>query len=488
MALYAPDVREVVERVFARQDVLDACVRRDLGVVVDVLGKHGVTQGQIAGLTGLTQGRLSEYKKRKHAPKASSTFEKFADGLAIPSAARQALGLAPDHPSASVGAQPSAALPPDVGLVYPDGIAEAAANVARLWRADLTDTRLPQARLEPGAWNDASLRWLIGRVGRADNQAGGGARIGVADVDRFRATAELFRQLDDRFGGGHARQALIQYLSTDADRMLNGRYSENVGRELFSATAEATLLAAWMSYDSAPGSSLAQRYFIQALALAQAGNDKLLGATILDAMSHQATYTGKFREAANLARAAMTGTRGIATPTLNAHFHAMEARALARLGDAKGCDAALAEAVCEFERRTPENDPDWIQYFNESELSAEFGHCLRDLGRAKDAVQYANRGLPDVNETAFARSDFFVTMVLADAHLAAGELDLACNVALRGLISGELIRSARGIGYVRDFRRRLMTVGDGGGTADFQEQAMSSRLWRIASQVAKDGA
>jgi hypothetical protein len=90
-----------------------------------------------------------------------------------------------------------------------------------------------------------------------------------------------------------------------------------------------------MSYDSTPRSALAQRYFIQALALAQAGGDQLLGASILDAMSHQATYTGRFAEAANLARAARTGTTGIATATLTAHFHTMEARALARLGDAK---------------------------------------------------------------------------------------------------------------------------------------------------------
>jgi hypothetical protein len=131
------------------------------------------------------------------------------------------------------------------------------------------------------------------------------------------------------------RQALIQYLRTDADRMLSGRYSEVVGRELFSAVGEATLLAAWMSYDSAPASALAQGYFVQALALAQAGNDRLLGASILDAMSHQATFTGRFTEAASLARAARSGTRGVATPTLTAHFHAMEARALARLGDAK---------------------------------------------------------------------------------------------------------------------------------------------------------
>ena len=54
-----------------------------------------------------------------------------------------------------------------------------------------------------------------------------------------------------------------------------------------------------MSYDSAPRSAVAQRYFIQALALAQAGGDRLLGASILDAMSHQATHTGRFGEAAS---------------------------------------------------------------------------------------------------------------------------------------------------------------------------------------------
>jgi hypothetical protein len=83
----------------------------------------------------------------------------------------------------------------------------------------------------------------------------------MADVDRFRATAELFRQLDDRFGVGHARQPLIEYLSTDGDRLLHGHYTKAVGRALFSATAEATLLAAWMAYDSVPGSSLCLAVF-----------------------------------------------------------------------------------------------------------------------------------------------------------------------------------------------------------------------------------
>jgi hypothetical protein len=310
----------------------------------------------------------------------------------------------------------------------------------------------------------------------------------MPDVARFRATMEMFVQLDDRFGGGHARQALIQYLSTDGERLLCGRYTDAVGRALFSAAAEATLLGAWMSYDSAPRSGLAQRYFVQALGLAQAGDDRLLGASVLDAMSHQATYLGRFGEAANLARAARTGTRGLATATLTSHFHTMEARALARLGDAKASDHALAQAVREFERRKPEDDPHWMRYFNESELSAEFGHCFRDLGRPRDATKHASRSLEAIGDTTFVRSDFFAAIVLADAHLGAGEEEQACSVALKALSAGEQIRSARCVNYLREFQKHLSTIGRSPLIAQFHEQAASSRLWRIVARPNKSAA
>jgi tetratricopeptide (TPR) repeat protein len=487
MALDVIDVRGIVERVCSRPEVLEACRKRDLGIVIEVLGTHGLTQGRMSSLTGIPQGRLSEYKHHKHIPQATSIFEDFANGLGMPPAARQALGLAPGRPAqADISTRTLDSQTPDVGLSYPDTPADAAENVSRLWRADLDNAPLLQARLDPGAWSDASLRWLVDPGHRPDSQRVHGVRIGLADVERFRTTVEMFQQLDDRFGGGHARQALVQYLSTDGDRLLRGRYTESIGRALFSATAEATLLAAWMSYDSAPTSSLAQRYFIQALALAQAGDDRLLGASVLDAMSHQATYTGRFADAANLARAAQAGTRGLATATLVSHFHTMEARALARLGDAKGCDRALAEAIREFERRRPENDPEWMQYFDESELSNELGHCSRDLGRSADAVEHARRMLAATDDTTFMRSDFFAMMVLADAHLAAGDAGQACAVALQALTAGEQIRSGRCIGYLREFRQRLTALGISRSADDFEEQAIRSRLWRIAAQPDKD--
>src|SRR5947199_6377514 len=99
MAVDIPGAREVVERVFARPDVLKACRRRDLTLPLTVLCANGVTQAQIATLTGIPQGRISEYKTRKRVPAATATFEAFADGLGLPPAARVALGLAAEGTS-----------------------------------------------------------------------------------------------------------------------------------------------------------------------------------------------------------------------------------------------------------------------------------------------------------------------------------------------------------------------------------------------------
>ena len=76
-----------------------------------------------------------------------------------------------------------------------------------------------------------------------------------------------------------------------------------------------------------------------------------------------------------------------------------------------------------------------------------------------------------------------LSTVLADAHLAAGQLEQACSVALKALTAGEQIRSARCVNYLREFRQRLTNVGECAAVTEFRAQADDSRLWRIASRV-----
>ncbi|MET7696888.1 helix-turn-helix transcriptional regulator [Streptomyces sp. NPDC005485] len=361
---------------------------------------------------------------------------------------------------------------------YPASPDAAIQAVGKLWRADLNRYE-PLFDAEPSepAWSEASLRWLVAPEPAIPRPRTEGMHVGLGDVAAIKTTADMFARLDDQFGGDHARHAVIQYLSNDVLPMLRGKFTEQVGRALFSTAAEATLLAGWMSYDSCHH-GLAQRYFLQALRLAQDANDRRLAGSILSAMSHQATFLGQFTHGATLARAALMGISPVATPTLRAQFHAMEARALARTGDVTGCEAALNAATRSLDGRNSDDEPEWISYFDEAELAAEAAHCFRDVNSARQAVAHAENAMSGSH----VRSDFFATMVLADAHLRAGETEEACRVALDALDFGEQLKSARCVSYLAEFRKDLAAAGDTAISRDFMEQAQEHRLW-VATEM-----
>ncbi len=365
-----------------------------------------------------------------------------------------------------------------LGLVYDDDLGATVNTLGRPWKADLDEVpELAGAVVNGTAWIDATLSWLVqSEPGELPTHLDPG-KVGAVDVAAVRATVDAFAQLDNRFGGGHARRALIPYLRSDLARLLRGQYTEQTGRDLFSVAAEATLLAAWTSYD-AGRHAVAQRYFVQALRLAQAADNVLLAGSIMDAMSHQATFLGRHREAVNLARAARTGTKTRTTATLTAHFHAMEARALAAGRDSAGAQKALGEAVRVFEQRRPSEDPEWIGYFDDAELNAEFSHCYGDLGQPADAIRYAEQSLAFAGTS--PRSDFFVTMVLASGHLAR-DVDKACGAARQALDLGIQLKSARCVGYLRRFRETLAPYADTEAVRELDEYGRDHPLWIASS-------
>ncbi|MFC7470080.1 hypothetical protein ACFQVA_24680 [Actinomadura keratinilytica] len=141
---------------------------------------------------------------------------------------------------------------------------------------------------------------------------------------------------------------------------------------------------------------LAQRYYIQALRLAQAAGDRGYGGYVLAAsMSHLAAQLGNPREIAQLARAAQEGAKGRATPRAEALFHAAEARGHALLGDGSAADAAMGRAADSMEQAGTESadDPVWISHFDHAYLADELAHCHRDLGRPAQAARYAEQAL-----------------------------------------------------------------------------------------------
>ncbi|MFG2593329.1 regulator [Streptomyces sp. NPDC048438] len=300
---------------------------------------------------------------------------------------------------------------------------------------------------------------LLGVPRQRQTDRGAGQRVGSGDVAALRSVGELFRTLDNAYGGGHARQALVRYLEHEAEPMLRGSYGETLGRRLFSAVADLTRLAGWTSYDIA-AHGLAQRYFVQALRLAQAAGDRAYGAYVLITMSRQAVYLGHGREAIQLARVAQQGIGSSAPPVVLALLHAVEARGHGVLGETRPCVAALVRAERALGISRPGDDvPHWARYFDEAQLADEFGHCHRDLQQYRVSAQHAERSL-QLRAPAYARSRLFCRVVLASARLGLGELDQACLLGAEAAQQAAEMRSVRATEYVRDFERRLEPYRD----------------------------
>ncbi|WP_418957649.1 transcriptional regulator [Streptomyces tritici] len=343
-----------------------------------------------------------------------------------------------------------------VGLQFSPTVTGAIEQVCELWRSDVGRRDfLSGSAVAASALVEPSRDWLISG---ADAQVArsAGSRVGASDVAAVREMTQALVDLDHRFGSGHVRPVVVHYLNSVVAGMLAGAYQESVGRELFAAVARLTELAGYMAVDTGqPG--LAQRYYIQALRLAQAAGDRGYGGYVLAAsMSHLAAQLGNPREIAQLARAAQEGARGHVTPRAEAMFLAAEARGHALLGDARTFDAVAGRAVRALEQADPESgdDPAWIAHFDHAYLADELAHGHRDLGRPEEAARAAEEALSGLPETR-ARRRAIGLVLLASAQVQRREVEQACHTGTRALELLGALRSSRGAEYLEDLQQRL---------------------------------
>ncbi|MCX4550189.1 transcriptional regulator [Streptomyces sp. NBC_01387] len=350
-----------------------------------------------------------------------------------------------------------------VGLHFAPTVIGAIEQVCELWRSDVGRRDfLSGSTVAASALVEPSRDWLITgadpQVARA-----AGARVGRSDVEAVRATTAALTELDHRFGSGHVRPIVVHYLNSVVSGLLAGSYRDGVGRELFGAVARLTELAGYMAVDTGqPG--LAQRYYIQALRLAQAAGDRGYGGYVLAAsMSHLAAQLGNPREIAQLARAAQEGARGRVTSRVESMFYAAEARGHALMGDARTTQAVAAQALAAMDRaesgKESGDDPEWITHFDPAYLADELAHCHRDLGQGAAGVRRAEEALAGLPVTKTRRRAIGLVL-LATAHVQEREVEEACRTGTRAVELLSTVRSHRGADYLDDLRERLEPFGE----------------------------
>jgi hypothetical protein len=339
---------------------------------------------------------------------------------------------------------------------YPPTSAQAVELLSELAAADLADSpSLIKSLWVPDAAPGIITEYLFGEPWRADFGSLAGYS-GTNIAERIRATVQYLMDLDFQFGGGHTRKMLLFYWKTEIAPALREQHPDLIRREVFSAAANAAEMLGWSAYDSGRHGA-GQRYFTQGLRLAREADDQVIGSRILSSMSHQANYLGRFSEAIQFARSAQASGAGKVTQTVNAMFLAMEARALASIGDGRACAEILHRAELEFDRGKLGEDPAWIKYFDGLELAGEAAHCFRDLGKHRETLQFVTQALDPVLTPPRTRA--FIGLVSAAGSLAAGDVDQAVATASEAIGHAGALKSSRYLRYVEDFHNSLVSFG-----------------------------
>ncbi|MFC5833180.1 helix-turn-helix domain-containing protein [Nonomuraea insulae] len=389
-----------------------------------------------------------------------------SESLSAPGNVRQAVPGRDGSPGGSASARG--------GLDFLTSRSDTLTAAQTLWVNDLDQADWLHADAVPATVLLAPMgRWLVALPPSPAGQTNRTRHVTAGDVEAVRATVRRFENLDHRYGGGHARKAAVLFLQGEAASLLHGSYTDRVGQDLFAVAAQLTYKTGAMAYDLTLHAT-ARRYFLQALNLAHAAGDRPLGGKVLALASHQANFLGEYREAVDLARAAKYGAASWATPSVHAMYCAMEARALASLGDRRNCYAALKEAEQAFSRRCQGEDPDWIAYFDEAEFHDELGHCFAALRDTREALVHTGLALSESNAT-YRRSRTFCRLIRAGAHVSSpkpGRRDVkqACATAAEALTMVGELKSQRVQTYADRFNAQLAPYARLPIVADFREQ------------------
>jgi tetratricopeptide (TPR) repeat protein len=377
-------------------------------------------------------------------------------GWPVPRLLAQAIGerlgrpLEPAEIGMADGETPDAA----VGLDFPRDPADAVRVATSFWSSVDRRDFLTGTGFAVSAFTTPVTRWLVAPADTTAARRGHG-RVGAADLTELREAAEDARRWDSKYGGGSWKASSVTAcLRERAVPLLNSSFSDDVGRRLFSVTAELSRLAGWTAFDVGQHDA-AQRHFIQALRLARAGGDVELGCYVLTTMAMQTLLRGFPGEAIDMAQGAFQRARAHAAPRVLAFTKLIEARAHARDDNPKAASAALASSENLLDHaRDSSGEPAWIDFYHHARLSADATEIFRDLRNPKAALSW-NARAATMPTGVFTRSVGMRLAIVGTAHLQAADLDQGLALGNQAVDILARVQSSRALDYVREFTAAL---------------------------------
>lgn len=412
----------IKSEVWETTEMRDALANRNISEVYRQLRKHGVSQRQIAAMTGQSQSEVSEILKGRQVM-AYDVLSRISDGLGIP---RGYMGLAYDEATEIqvVGAADEQQAEEDESVKRRKFLAHAA-----------------QVTMGAAVFGPASDAWA---ASPARTPAPG--RIGITDVRQVEAATRALRALDYQYGGGFCRDAVVAQLSW-GQQMLQASGSEGVKSRLYVALADLHSLAGWTSFDIGLIDS-ARGHFANALDLAKQGENHPLVANVLYRMGRVYLHQEAPNDALKLFQLGQIAAQESGSELAVAVLCANEAWAYAMMGNAEQAIKLLGRTKDEFERADLANAESWVRFFNETDVYAMIGTVHTALAQQAD-VSHTKYAIPalakatDAYGDDMARSKTFSLSMLATNHLLEGDIDHGAKVGGKALDCAEGLKSKR---------------------------------------------
>ena len=254
----------------------------------------------------------------------------------------------------------------------------------------------------------------------------------VCDVARIRATTDALFDVAATHGGGHGRCAVSAYLVNDVVPHLRATTGPTRPK-LLRAASELAYLLGWMSAD-AGAHGRAQRYFIQALRLADEAGDCVARCILLCRLFSQALCLVHRKAAPAMVDAAAYAVRAGCHPRVRAGLLNVQAMACALVEDRSGALAALRASERAMEHADSLCALGWFQHYRDEFFGYATGAVLVDLNDLKGA---ATRLADYLKSDCSNRADrTLIGIKLAHTQVAQGRPDEAA-ATLRSL-SGDL--------------------------------------------------
>ncbi|MEV7124009.1 transcriptional regulator [Kitasatospora griseola] len=286
-----------------------------------------------------------------------------------------------------------------------------------------------------------------------------GRRVGTEAVNLFDARLDALRHLDDTIGASQVYDAAALELRLITDLLKNASYTEETGRRLFAAAAEASRLAGWCAYDHSHHAA-AERHFVTSLRAAASAGDPTMGAVTLAFWANLRYNANDPHGALHLIDGALADRHKISSPRVLAMLHARAARAHSKAGEPTAAWHHVDAAFDAYSRAdTPQADLPSMYWINHGELHQVAASSALSLGEPRRALAHFDAALHRDDDPYDTQRETRGTVIYlarqAEAHLALGDIDAALDIGHQVITTMGGIDSARATNTLEDLRRHL---------------------------------